>query len=225
MSEPASDARYNPRDRRPIKSRETRWAEAATRLLVRLGASPNGISLAGMGAGVAAGLAFAATSYTSGLEQRGLWLLGAGLCQTRLLCNLLDGMVALARQMASPTGELYNDVPDRVSDAAVFIGLGHAAGSEAALGYGAALVAVFVAYVRTLARSLGAPSDFRGPLAKPQRMALATLLGVYLGVAPEAWRLGGGEPRVVLLIVIVGGGLTAIRRLARAASYLRGTSA
>jgi phosphatidylglycerophosphate synthase len=39
---------------------------------------------------------------------------------------MLDGMVALASCRDSKVGELYNEVPDRVSDAAVFIGVGYA---------------------------------------------------------------------------------------------------
>jgi phosphatidylglycerophosphate synthase len=142
----------------------------------------------------------------------------------RLLCNLFDGMVAVARKIASRTGELYNEVPDRVSDAAVFIGLGYAAGGEPALGYLAALTAVFVAYVRAMAKSIGAPNDFCGPMAKPQRMALATVLGVYLSLAPESWRLPWSEVRIVLVVVIAGGIATAMHRLARAAIHLQSSA-
>src|SRR4029079_15179225 len=146
MSEP----NYEPLERRPIQSRDTRWARAVTQFLVRVGASPNGISLFGMLAATGAGIAFFATSHTEGLAQRGLWLIGAAFCQVRLLCNLFDGMVAVARKTASLTGELYNEVPDRVSDAAVFIGLGYAASGQLEFGYLAALISVFVAYVRAM---------------------------------------------------------------------------
>jgi phosphatidylglycerophosphate synthase len=216
-----SDAPYEPTERRPIRSRDARWAQRAAERLIRLGASPNGISLFGMVAASAAGIAFAATSHVEGAWQRTLWLLGAILCQVRLLCNLFDGMVAIGRQIASRTGELYNEVPDRVSDAAIFIGLGYAAGSVPALGYLAALSAVFVAYLRATARSLGAPNDFCGPMAKPQRTALATLLGVYLAFAPAAWQRTGNEVRAALVIVIMGCAITAVRRLGRAAKHLK----
>src|SRR5690349_24564187 len=108
---------YEPTERRPIKSRDSRWAAGFAERLIRIGASPNGISVFGMLAASAAGIAFAATSHTEGIGQRTLWLVGAALCQVRLLCNLFDGMVAVGRQIASSTGELYNEVPDRVCDA------------------------------------------------------------------------------------------------------------
>lgn len=220
-----SETPYEPTERRPIASRDTRWAARIAAWLIKIGASPNGISVFGMVAASAAGVAFAATSHTGEGVARVLWFVGALLCQVRLLCNLFDGMVAVGRQIASRTGELYNEVPDRVSDAAIFIGLGYAAGGNPELGYLAALLAVFVAYVRAMARSLGAPNDFCGPMAKPQRMAIVTVLGAWLTFSPLAWRLPWSEVRIALGLVIIGCLVTAVRRLARAATFLKTGSA
>lgn len=217
-----------PLDRRPIKSRNTRWAEAVTEWLVRLGVSPNAISVFGCLAATIAGICFFATDRVAPFEGRLLWLIGGLLCQVRLLCNLFDGMVAIKRQIASATGELYNEVPDRISDAAVLIGLGYAAGGNEAFGYLAALLAVFVAYIRAMAKSVGAPNDFCGPMAKPQRMALVTLLAAYMAFSPAAWRFSvgelGGETFTILVLIVLGSVATAIRRLARAAKHLEGTA-
>lgn len=220
MTEPA----FDPSDRRPIQSRNTRWAESVTEFLVRRGASPNGISLLGMYAAIAAGILFFTTSVTSGFGCRALWLCAGLLCQVRLLCNLFDGMVAIKRNIASPLGELYNEVPDRVSDAAILIGLGYALGGDVILGYIAALVSVFVAYVRAMAKSTGAPNDFCGPMAKPQRMALTTVVALYMTFAPTDWISHFSAPKIVLAVIIFGGLVTAIRRLARAAKHLKGLS-
>jgi len=211
---------YEPVDRRPLKSRGTAWAKWVSHRLASAGASPNGISVLGMMAAMVAGCAFAGTARLTGMPERLEWIAGALLCQVRLLCNLFDGMVAIEQKIASPTGELYNEVPDRVSDVAIFVGLGYAAGGDIVCGFSAAVVAVFVAYVRMTAANVGAPNDFCGPMAKPQRMALVTVLGVYMTFAPESWRWSWGEPRAVLLVVIIGGLLTAGRRLRRAARHL-----
>ncbi|NOY30621.1 MAG: CDP-alcohol phosphatidyltransferase family protein [Planctomycetes bacterium] len=216
MSEPTNQSM----ERRPIQSRNTRWAASATQFLVNRNLSPNTISLLGMVAAVAAGMAFYSTSLTGNATQRVLWFCGGALCQMRLLCNLFDGMVAVQRNIASRKGELFNEVPDRVSDAAVFIGLGYSAGGDVALGYLAALLAIFVAYVRAVATSIGAPNDFCGPMAKPQRMALVTLASLFLVFSPDSWRLPWGEVKVVLVLVILGGIVTALRRLGRAANHL-----
>lgn len=216
---------YQPVERRPIQSRDTAWARAVTGLLVRTRISPDAISILGMFAAIGAGAAFASTGFAEGILVRLLWILGGLLCQVRLLCNLFDGMVAVQRKIASSKGELYNEVPDRVSDAAVMIGLGYSIAGDPAFGFVAALVSVFVAYVRAAAKSMGAPNDFCGPMAKPQRMALATLAAFYLGLAPTAWRLAWGEVNVILAIVIAGGIVTAARRLRRAAKHLEGSAA
>jgi phosphatidylglycerophosphate synthase len=79
--------------------------------------------------------------------------------QLRLLANMFDGMVAIETGRTSAVGELYNEVPDRVSDTAVLVGAGYAAGGCPVLGYVAALLAVFIAYVRAQGRVAGASQE------------------------------------------------------------------
>jgi phosphatidylglycerophosphate synthase len=105
---------------------------------------------------------------------------------------------------------LFNEVPDRVSDTAVFLGLGVAAGSPA-LGLAAALAAMATAYVRAVGKAAGAPSDFRGPMAKQHRMALVTALGAACALLPLAWT--AMLPALALWVITVGSLLTAWRRL------------
>ena len=126
--------KYTP-ERRPIASRERKISKVVAHALAVRDVSPNAISTAGMMAGVAAGLALAATT---GRLAAPAFVAAAVLMQLRLLANMLDGMVAVECQRASPVGELYNEVPDRVSDTAAFVGAGYALGSHAALGFVAA---------------------------------------------------------------------------------------
>eukprot|EP00658_Telonema_sp_P-2_P038702 TRINITY_DN27712_c0_g1_i3.p2 TRINITY_DN27712_c0_g1~~TRINITY_DN27712_c0_g1_i3.p2 ORF type:complete len:108 (+),score=18.36 TRINITY_DN27712_c0_g1_i3:177-500(+) len=73
---------------------------------------------------------FGATSMVSagGGSHASLWVAGGLLSQSRLLCNLLDGMVAGELrgkgEYHNKMGHVYNELPDRVSDAAMLIGLG-----------------------------------------------------------------------------------------------------
>jgi phosphatidylglycerophosphate synthase len=212
-------------DRRPIATRELALSKRAASWLAARGVSANAISVAGMVAGAAAGAAFSLTAAWPDLAR--LWWLSAAACiQARLLANMFDGMVAIETQTASAVGELYNEVPDRISDTATLIGLGYAAGGIPVLGYVAALAAVFTAYVRAVAKVAGAPQDFCGPMAKQQRMFVATIVAVYAGVAPQAWHgPWPAESRWALpawaLALITGGSLaTALRRLLRAAAAL-----
>src|SRR5690349_8833323 len=99
---------YEPTDRRPIASRDRRiWQKIASVLAAR-NISPNAISIAGMFAGIVAGLALYFTRTVDGWPQRLLWLGAAVGIQLRLLANMLDGMVAIESRCASPLGELYN---------------------------------------------------------------------------------------------------------------------
>ncbi len=203
-------------ERRPIAAREARASRALAAWLVRRRASPDGISLAGMAAAVAAGLALAAAPVSPAPWL--LWLAGAVLVQGRLLANMLDGMVAIGRGVASPLGELFNEVPDRVSDTAVLCGLGWAAG-QPSLGWAAALAAMATAYVRAVGRASGAASDFRGPMAKQHRMALVTATALWCALAPPAW--SAPVPAAALWLIAALSLVTAVRRLAGTAATLR----
>lgn len=215
-----TDPTYQPAERRPIRTRDLAVSKRAADWLAARGASANAISTAGMLAAIAGAAALAGTSLDSPWT-RLLWLVGAAGAQLRLLANMLDGMVAIESGRASPVGELFNEVPDRISDAALFIGLGFAAGGNPALGYLAALAAVFTAYVRAMAKVAGAPQDFGGPMAKPQRMFVVTVISLYNALAPSAWQPGWGLAAIALAVIAAGGLLTAVLRLHRAAAYLR----
>lgn len=213
-------------DRRPIKARSTCWAAATARGLASLNISPNAISIFGMIAAIAAGGFFYLTGSDSGLEAA-LWIAGAALVLLRLLANMFDGMVAVELGKVTRVGALYNEVPDRISDAAVLIGAGYAAGGSVELGYLAACIALFVAYIRSTARTAGAPSDFGGPMAKQQRMYLVILAALYSGAATATGHFSWGPEQewgpmaLALALVILGGVLTAALRLRRAAQALR----
>jgi phosphatidylglycerophosphate synthase len=156
-------------------------------------------------------------------------LLAAGLCvQLRLLCNLLDGMVAVEHGRGGPTGPIWNEAPDRLADVLFLTGAGYGAalagvGWGEAAGWAAAVFAVMTAYVRELGRALGRPADFSGPMAKPHRMALLTAAAVAAAAEP-AWGWRGQSLALACAIVAAGAAATALRRtftLARRLSEAR----
>ncbi len=208
-----------PGDRRPIAARQLQPVIWLADRLVRAEASPNGISVAGMLCALLAGAGFALATV---FPAPALWLAGALLVQLRLLANMMDGMVAVGRGVASPLGELFNEVPDRVSDTAILLGIGVGSGAGLGLGLAAALAAMSTAYVRAVGRAAGAPSDFSGPMAKQQRMAVVTALAIWCAFAPSAWGAGFAVPVTVLAAVTLLSVLTAARRLWRTAAALRG---
>jgi len=220
MQEPAMEAM----DRRPIATRNRKWAQAATVWLASRNVSPNAISIAGMCACIVAGIALAATSIT---HNRILWIIAALGAQLRLTANMLDGMVALASGRASKTGELYNEVPDRVSDAAVFIGAGFASGGNIALGYIATILAIFTAYIRAAGKIAGASNEFCGPMAKQHRMLVITVISLYSAFTPRSWQMITfndsqiGLMTLGLVVVVVGCVITVNRRVSRIAHALK----
>ena len=170
---------------------------------------------------IGAGCTLAATSWTEGWWARWWWLAGASLLQLRLLANMFDGMVAIESGKESRLGQLYNEVPDRLSDAAILIGVGYSIGGSPVLGYLAALMASLVAYVRAMGGMVGAGQIFCGPMAKPHRMFVVTVVALYCALVPSSWQPtlaegpGWGVSAAGLAVITLGCVFTAVRRLRR----------
>ena len=212
-------------DRRPLKLREMLgWIPLAW-WLARRGVTPNAVSLGGLVAGAAAGLLLAATSLSQDdALTRLFWIMAAFAIALRGACNILDGVIAVETGQASPVGLLWNEVPDRLTDAATLIGAGYALGGDAVLGWCAALIATLVSYTRIQCRLAGAPMDFSGPMAKPMRMIVIVAAALWLAATPDAWHpvvAGHGTMTIALWIVIAGCAVTFVRRLNNAARALR----
>ena len=184
-SEPVAQSEH-PVDRRPLASRSTGWARKLSAALASTSITPNQISILSM---VAAAGAWGALALSVSVDSRiliGLCLIVAAIaCQLRLLCNLMDGMVAIEAGKQTSDGALWNELPDRVADILILVGLGVGCGCVA-LGWAAATLAVFTAYVRELGKGIDGVIDFRGPMAKPHRMALATVALLLAAVSSIA---------------------------------------
>lgn len=150
-------------------------------------------------------------------------LVGAAVfIQLRLICNLMDGMVAVEGKIASKLGELFNDFPDRFADGIIILGTAFIfRDSELVpeLAWMAALLAVLTAYTRVVGVSIGTRPYFCGPMAKAHRMALLTvaLLVTALEVAlgRHYYVLEGS-----LMLMIVGCAVTIYRRVMLIAAEL-----
>ncbi len=207
---------YNPTDRRPIAARNLAIMERAANALAARGITPNQISVAGAGFAALAGICFSLTPSFNSLQPL-FWILGAVFVQARLLANLFDGMVAIKQGIASPVGELYNEVPDRISDSFILIGLGYSFGGSPELGYLAALFAVGTAYIRAVGKGLTGRQDFCGPMAKQQRMFIVTVTALFCAFSSAYLK----APTFALAIIALASLGTAVRRLLRIAEALR----
>lgn len=200
-------------NRRPIATRSSAWAQRLASALARSSITPNQISMlsvlfAGLGAAL---LAWAPT--VAGL------LLCALCIQLRLVCNLIDGMVAVEGGKGSALGRIYNEFPDRVTDSVLLIALGYACGVPW-LGWLGALLALATAYVRVFGGSLGLAQDFRGPLAKAQRMAVLTVACVA-AAAETFWQTRHYALLVAAIIIAAGSLVTCVTRTLAIAAKLR----
>ncbi|MDD1795090.1 CDP-alcohol phosphatidyltransferase family protein [Enterovibrio sp. ZSDZ42] len=164
---------FNDASRRPLAVRKNALTQRIAVWINNRDITPNQISLMSI---VFAALGFAAMLAYHFLGSISLLLVTALCIQSRLLCNLFDGMVAIEGGKSTPSGELFNDVPDRIADPLLIIGVGFTTQYEGGmyLAWACALVAVLTAYIRVLGVSMGTKADFRGPMAKQHRMALLT---------------------------------------------------
>lgn len=180
-----------------------------------MGLRPNTISLLSVVFAAIAGACLAGSARVEVPWRAGCLIVAAVCIQFRLLCNLFDGMVAVECGFQSKTGEIWNDLPDRLADLVILVGAGYSITSHAradVLGWVAGALALITAYVRVLGRTAGAPQTFVGPMAKPHRMATITVACVVAAFEP-LWSGSGGVMLAALALVIVGCVVTVVRRL------------
>jgi len=221
--------------RRELKSRNTAWARAAAKVACNSGLTPNAISVISI-AFAAGSLAFyllAPEMKTPGMAAL-MWFGAAACIQFRLLCNMLDGMVAVEGGKGSPTGPIYNEAPDRIADVLILVGAGYSTNvepgviklfGELPLGWACAILAMGTAYLRLLQGTLTGQQSFMGPMAKQHRMAVLTL-GTFVAVGQQLYQPQiAGETihglKIALIVIFAGAIITCWRRLKLTATQLR----
>ena len=55
-------------------------------------------------------------------------LVAACCIQLRLLCNVLDGLLAIEGGLQTKSGAVFNELPDRLSDTVILVCAGYAVG-------------------------------------------------------------------------------------------------
>lgn len=213
-------------NRRPLGSRNIAFFHLVAKWLNRRGISPNAISIASMVFAAVTFVALLQTHNAEGWHWNLAWLIAAFGIQMRLLCNLLDGIVAIECHQQSSLGGLFNEVPDRVADVMILLGLGYSVGASTILGFWVSLLALFIAYLRALGASLTGLQAFHGPMAKPHRMFAATLVCLVCGLLPNAWlslleQKIGNLANAALWIMLAGSVVTVQRRLGFIGKKLR----
>lgn len=209
--------------RREIKTRYAKWAQDLAKFIAtKTNITPNDISVLSVLFGAIAFAAYCAYNFAPHRMYVLIAILVIVGIQGRLICNLIDGMVAVEGGKKSVIGDIYNEFPDRISDTLIIVGAGIAGGTfgSICLGLFAALFAMFTAYTRVLAGAIGATQRFLGPMAKQHRMALLTVASVICLFEPFVRHLHNRVYPFALIIIIIGTIVTVWRRVKYAAKDL-----
>ncbi|MFD1719141.1 phosphatidylinositol phosphate synthase [Georgenia deserti] len=165
----------------------------AARLLVRLGISPDAVTVAGTALTVAAALSLLPTGHL---------LAGALTLGALVVLDNLDGQMARLTGRESDWGAFLDSTMDRFADAAIFAGVGiwalrHVDGAAgdvtAALALSCLVLGSIVPYAKARAASLGMTAD--GGLAERADRLVVILVAVLL--------VGLGLPVVILTVALV----------------------
>lgn len=216
-------------DRRDIPQRSTTWAAKLADVMYAAKLTPNKVSVGSVVFAAIGAAALVASALVATDGARAGWLIVTIVCiPLRLLLNMLDGMLAVEKGMHTATGDLFNEVPDRIADLLLLAAAGYAtAGIWAtgstdwgvALGWAAAAAAILTAYARTLGAANGVGNFFAGPMAKPARMWV--LVAASLASLFEPLFDGRGLFLAVgLALILLGSIVTVIMRLKRIARAL-----
>ncbi|WP_127716911.1 CDP-alcohol phosphatidyltransferase family protein [Halobacteriovorax sp. HLS] len=208
--------------RRPLKTRSAKWAQSMAKKLAGLGITPNQISLLSVFFAALAAISF---YYSKDSNSIVALFLAALFIQLRLICNLMDGMVAVEHNKKTVLGDIFNDVPDRFADFFIIVGAGYAVSDHflaLPLAYTGGAVAILTAYIRVLGASLKSPNYFSGIMAKPQRMAILTV-SALVNIVLVKFDITFNLLYISLWIIVVGGLVTCFTRLAKIVKDLKGT--
>ena len=209
-------SQYAPTSRRPIAAEFRRTANAATQFCVRHGIHPDTISYLSVVAAFAAAICFRKAG-----EIRWLLIIAPLFSYLRLWLNMFDGMVAVAAGKASRRGEILNDLPDRVSDVIIFVGVAHSGLMNPIFGYWAAIAAVLTAYVGLFGQALGVQREFGGIMSKPWRM-VALHIGAWLALFLGGQSFASFAILDWTCLVVIGGSIqTMVVRLKRITAALQ----
>src|SRR2546426_3898984 len=112
-------------ERRPLKSRSANWPRQLAFALVRKGLTPNQISIASLCFSLLGGVCLMLAPQQTRIVACMLFIATAVCIQLRLVCNLLDGLMAVEGGKKTKAGEIFNEFPDRIADVALFISAGY----------------------------------------------------------------------------------------------------
>jgi phosphatidylglycerophosphate synthase len=203
--------------RRPLASRSSGWAQYLARRLTASRVTPNQISLLS----IAWALLGGALLWWS---PRWPAFIACAVCvQLRLLCNLLDGMVAIEGGKSTATGALFNESLTAWPTRCFWCRSATLRAIRCSAGWWRCLPSSRPMSGSWAGGALGQPQDFGGLLPKQRRMAVLTLALLVQAMEDALW-----GSRVSLLaaaiIITIGSLATCISRTIAIARRLEAAS-
>ncbi len=190
------------------KRRGENFAEAVSGPFMRF--SPNSISVASLILALAAGLFFYIGNY--------YLIIAVLFVALSALFDAVDGQVARAKNLASKRGDYIDHVIDRYSDIAIITGIGLSHPGNAVILAFALSGVLLTSYLGTQAQAIGLGRDYEGIMGRANRLIIIILFSIVQIILPFSYSLYGFPvtPFILLLLVLaVGGHLTALRRISR----------
>lgn len=204
-------------NRRQLKTREQAWPRKLAGVLIAARLTPNIVSMLGIVFAFGALLNLTEAGEPFAWKPWVFLVIAATCIQLRLLCNMLDGLLAIEGGLKTKNGDLFNEIPDRIADIAILLGVGLGVRElpwGVTVGWATALAAVLTAYVRLLGGSFGFAQDFSGPMAKQHRMFVVTI-GCLAAAVEHPIRHTMWSLYAALWIVFLGSLVTVVRRTIR----------
>ena len=174
-----------------LRAAVRRWFEQpVTNVLIRLGIPATAVTLFGLA------LAFVAAYFAA----VGEFLIAGLISIPAAVSDMFDGAIARAKGQASDRGALTDSVIDRVSEAAILLGLAIYWLSDAGrhdlgvvLCFVAVVGSIMVSYIRARAEGLGY-SGTSGFLTRPERIVITTISLLISQPLIGIWILAIGTP-------------------------------
>lgn len=194
----------------PARAVLSHVVDPTARLLLRLGVSPNAVTVAGTVGVLVGALGFGA---------RGHLVAGAAIVTAFALTDVLDGTMARMRGDRGRFGALLDSSMDRISDGAVFGAVAYyfAGRSDPYGGIVAALLCLVlgqvISYVKARAEGVGLDADV-GIAERSERLIIVGVGGVISGAGGAAFDWGLPAALWVLALLSV---VTVLQRLRHAA--------
>jgi|TARA_Y100000310_G_scaffold101957_1_gene100103 CDP-diacylglycerol--glycerol-3-phosphate 3-phosphatidyltransferase len=135
----------------------------------------------------------------------------------RTALNALDGMIARINKVKHQDyGEVLNELTDRLSDMAIFLGLALTPYTNQTLGMLSVTSILLVSYMGILPKAANAKRQYSGPLGKADRMFYLSIGAILMFIFPATPIMN-----YFLIFIILGSALTIVNRFIKSKNELK----